>query len=407
MTAFRFMRIIVQIGSHAFPWRWVRRRGALGGVATIVALACTGGGVHAAHPAAGADGPGWHLSAVTAERSAGGGAAAEGARVDALGAPQPHPQVLTVPQALRSHAKRLARAEKRRVAAAKSWKLEELPLRPPAPPARKPGLTSNVPVPGADGADGADDEKAEGGGGDGGDGKQRGEAGGGEEGRKGKRGGKPGEGANGKGGKGGGDEESGGAELPPVFTRVPTDDKVVFLTIDDGTEKDPRLLRMLRELEIPASFFITHSEARDDYGYFRAAYEEGVAVHNHSVSHPELPRMSYAEQREEICRQQDTLAEEIGERPRMFRPPYGAFNRDTLRAAAECGADAVPLWSQEAFPDRMEWARPDQEFHPGDIILTHFRGSAQWQGDMIDMMRRVLDTVTEQGFAVARLEDYV
>ncbi len=30
--------------------------------------------------------------------------------------------------------------------------------------------------------------------------------------------------------------------LPPVFTTVPTKDKVVFLTIDDGSEEGPRSL---------------------------------------------------------------------------------------------------------------------------------------------------------------------
>jgi peptidoglycan/xylan/chitin deacetylase (PgdA/CDA1 family) len=45
--------------------------------------------------------------------------------------------------------------------------------------------------------------------------------------------------------------------------------------------------------------------------------------------------------------------------------------------------------------------------HPGDIILTHFRGRAEWAGTMTDVLRRVLRTVDEQGFALALLDDYL
>ncbi|WP_443289735.1 polysaccharide deacetylase family protein [Streptomyces sp. 6N223] len=256
----------------------------------------------------------------------------------------------TAASALAGYADRLARAEERRVVAAREWGLRRVPLLPPPPPepGDRPRLTSE-----------------------------------------------PG--------------QISGSGLPPVITRVPTDDKVVFLTIDDGAEKDPRLLRMLRELEIPASGFLTDYVARDGYDYFRRARREGTRMHNHTVNHHEMPRLSYGEQREEICRQQRILEREIGERPTLFRPPYGAYDRDTLRAAANCGVRAVPLWAEEAFPDRIEWSSPDGSLHPGDIILTHFRGPDEWRGggDMTDMLRRVLDTVTAQGFAVARLEDYI
>ncbi len=274
------------------------------------------------------------------------GAAAPPRRADAAPAlPLPVP-ARSAAEALRGYADRLEQAEQLRVAAAKRWGVRKLPPRPPAPPEEKAELKTE-----------------------------------------------PGH-ITGKG-------------LPPVITRVPTEDKVVFLTIDDGAEKDPDLLRMMRELDIPYSSFLTDYVVRDDYGYFRAMRKDGNRIHNHTVSHKELPKLSYAEQRKEICDQQDNLEREIGERPRLFRPPYGAYDEDTLRAAAACGVEAVPLWAEEAFADRMEWGRADRKFHPGDIILTHFRGEDVWEGSMPDMIRLVLSTVAEQGFAIARLEDYL
>ncbi|AVH95943.1 polysaccharide deacetylase [Streptomyces sp. WAC00288] len=198
--------------------------------------------------------------------------------------------------------------------------------------------------------------------------------------------------------------------MPPVFTTVPTKEKVVFLTIDDGSEKDPELLRMMSELRIPYSAFLSDYVVSDDYAYFarmQTSQKDGVALHNHTLNHRYLPGLSYSRQKREICGMQDVIEKKYGKRPELFRPPYGNYNDDTLRAAKSCGVKAVPLWAAEAFPDRMEWREWDRDLHPGDIVLTHFRGEEDWKGSMADMIRRVMNVITAKGYAVAKLEDYV
>ncbi|WP_371477672.1 polysaccharide deacetylase family protein [Kitasatospora sp. NBC_00315] len=195
--------------------------------------------------------------------------------------------------------------------------------------------------------------------------------------------------------------------LPPVVSRIPTTDRVVFLTVDDGAEKDPEFARMTRELGVPFTAFVSDYLARSDYGYFRGLAEQGDPVQNHTLNHRDMRKLTYEQQRQEICGQQDELEREIGVRPRLFRPPYGEYTTDTLRAAASCGIESAVLWNEEAFADHMEWRYADQRLHPGDIILTHFRGAALWKGTMPDMLREVLNTVTGQGFALALLDDYL
>ncbi|MFJ5718900.1 polysaccharide deacetylase family protein [Streptomyces sp. NPDC093149] len=201
--------------------------------------------------------------------------------------------------------------------------------------------------------------------------------------------------------------KGGDDSLPPVFTTVPTKDRVVFLTMDDGSEKDPELLRMMDELDIPYSAFLSDYEVRDNYGYFGEAQRLGVSLNNHTLDHPYLPGLSHSGQKREICGQQDIIEKRFGKRPTLFRPPYGNYNGDTLRIAKSCGIKAVPLWNAEAFPDRMEWREGDQDLHPGDIVLTHFRGRKEWGAGMTDLVRAVMKTITDKGYAVARLEDYV
>ncbi|MYR29269.1 MULTISPECIES: polysaccharide deacetylase family protein, partial [unclassified Streptomyces] len=193
--------------------------------------------------------------------------------------------------------------------------------------------------------------------------------------------------------------------LPPVFTRVPTSDRVVFLTIDDGVDQDPATLRMLRELHVPYTAFLSEDAVDGGWEYFRAAHEQGAALQNHTLLHRYLPGLSRAAQRHEICGMQDTLRRHYGRAATLFRPPYGSYNRDTLEVARSCGIRAVPLWEAEVFPGRVVYR--DSDLHPGDLVLTHFQGRAQWNGSMADALRTFLRTVTDKGYAVARLEDYI
>jgi len=50
-----------------------------------------------------------------------------------------------------------------------------------------------------------------------------------------------------------------------------------------------------------------------------------------------MPSLSYAEQVKEICGEADLQEQQFGRRPTLFRPPGGAYNTNTRRAAATCG----------------------------------------------------------------------
>ncbi|MCT2592304.1 polysaccharide deacetylase family protein [Streptomyces sp. N2-109] len=195
-----------------------------------------------------------------------------------------------------------------------------------------------------------------------------------------------------------------------LVSRVPTDDKVIFLTVDDGAEKDPEFLELVRELDLPVTSFLTDQEARRGagYDYFRTLGGMGGTVQNHTLHHPYLPALSYQEQRREICGQQASLKEQFGgPEPRLFRPPYGAYDGNTLRAARDCGLDAVVLWGMEAWAQRIDFQEPGRRLYPGAVILTHYRGVEEWNGSMADMTRRLLRLASEQGYTLARLEDYL
>ncbi|MFD5426897.1 polysaccharide deacetylase family protein [Streptomyces sp. NPDC127084] len=194
----------------------------------------------------------------------------------------------------------------------------------------------------------------------------------------------------------------------PVISDIPVQDKVVFITVDDGAEKDPEFVTMMEELKIPFSMFLTDSAISSDYGYFDRLRKLGNGVHNHTLTHPNLRTLDAAAQKREICGQQDKLKARYGTAPRLLRPPYGNWNEDTRAAAKACGAQAIVLWRESMQIKNMQYQRGDKKLHPGDIILAHFRGPSDLKGaTMTEMTANLLRRIQEQGFTVARLEDYL
>jgi peptidoglycan/xylan/chitin deacetylase (PgdA/CDA1 family) len=181
--------------------------------------------------------------------------------------------------------------------------------------------------------------------------------------------------------------------LPPVVRRVPTSDKVVFLTYDDGAEKDPRFVDLVRELRLPVSMFLTDSVVGPGYGHFARLRSVGARIQNHTLDHPALRGLPYAGQRAEICGQQEKLRSRFGIRPRLFRPPYGTYDRTTLRAAADCGLSAVVLWSVSVEGET-------RGLRPGDIVSVT---SEEATGPTLRLLREI----QRRGLTVARLEDYL
>jgi peptidoglycan/xylan/chitin deacetylase (PgdA/CDA1 family) len=196
----------------------------------------------------------------------------------------------------------------------------------------------------------------------------------------------------------------------PVISRIPTSRKIVFITIDDGLEKDPKFITMAKDLRIPFTMFLMNDAVKNDYAYFRTLQDLGNHVQNHTLHHPEMSKLSSAQQHTEICGDQKILTQQYGAAPFLFRPPYGedASGPSLARAVRDCGPQAIVVWRDTMEIKGIEYQSADKRLSPGDIILAHFRGPAELKGtSMTTMFANMLRIIQEQGFTVARLEDYV
>jgi peptidoglycan/xylan/chitin deacetylase (PgdA/CDA1 family) len=186
--------------------------------------------------------------------------------------------------------------------------------------------------------------------------------------------------------------------VAPVITRVETTDPVVFLTIDDGHTRNPEVAAALEEVGVPASLFLLDGPVEADPEFFRRLPD--TVVESHSRTHPDLRTLSEKGQRAEICGNADTLERAFGRRPVLFRPPYGAYNEATTRAAAACGMAAVVLW-ETSVNGAVVGFRSLPRLRRGDILLMHFRPT------FVTELRALADRVDEAGLRFALLEDYL
>lgn len=186
----------------------------------------------------------------------------------------------------------------------------------------------------------------------------------------------------------------------PWVLRVPTQQKVAFITIDDGYVKHKEAAALLRAANVPVTLFLTTNAVQDDPDYFKPLVDAGAVIEAHTISHPEMKGMSLSGQKHQICGSADKLESWYERRPVLFRPPYGDKDDTTLRAAKQCGMSAAFMWKETVDKGKVRYQGP-KRVEAGDVVLMHFRDA--FVADFLAALR----AIHKAGLTPALLEDYV
>ena len=144
--------------------------------------------------------------------------------------------------------------------------------------------------------------------------------------------------------------------------------KTVALTFDDGPHPKytEQVLALLRKYGIKACFFELGANLGTVEGstvklsrtaeVAKKVLEDGHVLANHSYSHPVLSKLPEAQRNKEIDQTNALLEKVTGQKALLFRPPYGARNKEILQQLHSEGLKNV-MWNI----DSLDWADPIPE----------------------------------------------
>jgi len=203
----------------------------------------------------------------------------------------------------------------------------------------------------------------------------------------------------------------------PALIRGPQEGKRVSLTFDDGPAEPftRQVLDILREHQVPATFFVCGKNVEKHPDMLRRIVAEGHEVGNHTYSHLFVYFKSRRRMAEEIDRTQAVIEGVVGFRPNVFRPPYGARWFGLVPTLLQRGMHLI-LWSATGY----DWKKDVQgitesalrELKPGAVILLH-DGRDTRPAAEIDRSRTVaalpaiIAGARQQGYTFAPLKEFL
>ena len=161
-----------------------------------------------------------------------------------------------------------------------------------------------------------------------------------------------------------------------------TTKKVIYLTFDAGYENGctGKILDILQKHQVPAAFFLVGNYMKTNPDLVRRMVSEGHIVGNHTMSHPDMSKISdEASFRKELEGLEALYREITGqEMPKYYRPPQGIYSKTNLEMAQKLGYKTV-FWSL-AYVDWNNDAQPTADYafskllpriHSGAVVLLH------------------------------------
>lgn len=151
--------------------------------------------------------------------------------------------------------------------------------------------------------------------------------------------------------------------------------KEIALTFDDGPGPyTPQLLSVLQKEKVPGTFF----EVGVSLKYFHAATSQiiadGYPIGDHTLDHAPMSHLPPRAQRSQLLKQASLISQYGAPFPRMFRPPYGLWDKDTLSVLRKYKMLMV-MWTVDTSDYRQ----------PGTSSIVHTALSGAQSGAIILM----------------------
>lgn len=182
-----------------------------------------------------------------------------------------------------------------------------------------------------------------------------------------------------------------------VVWSVPTTERAVFITIDDGWFPSQSLLQMMRKYHFPVTTFLIQQAAQEHPDYWKAFVAAGGDIENHTLSHPDLTKIAS----EELDVQLLTPIKYLGHLatpPTLFRPPYGAYNPLVLQEVYKAGMRYLVMWNA-VMNNGVLQTYNGKSIQPGAIIILH------WEPGLSTQIKDLIGILQQEHLGIASLPE--
>jgi peptidoglycan/xylan/chitin deacetylase (PgdA/CDA1 family) len=179
------------------------------------------------------------------------------------------------------------------------------------------------------------------------------------------------------------------------------------LTFDDGPHPQgtPAVLELLAGASVTATFFLVGEQVAREPAVAMEIATAGHRVGLHCHRHRNLLRLSPAQVRDDLDRAQELIEDATGQRPKLYRPPYGVLNACALRMARARGWRTL-LWShwgrdwEPGATPRSIAARATAGAGEGAVLLLHdaddYGAAGSWRRTAA-ALPLIIETLAERG----------
>ena len=179
---------------------------------------------------------------------------------------------------------------------------------------------------------------------------------------------------------------------------IETEEKVVAFMVNVywGTEYVQPYLELFKQEGVKVTFFLGGIWAKDNAQLIKAMQADGHEIGNHGYNHKLPTHISSDETRKEISTTDTIITEITGTKPKLYAPPAGDFNKETLKTARSLGYKTI-MWSI----DTIDWRDKDTEkiqnrvmknLKPGAVVLMHPTANTR------EALKSMISQIKEQGY---------
>ena len=194
-----------------------------------------------------------------------------------------------------------------------------------------------------------------------------------------------------------------------TFSQCNVEGPFIAMTFDDGphASQTPRLLKMLKERNIHATFFVVGKCVAESPEIAKQIVEEGHEIANHSWDHPLLSKMAEGSVREQLQKTHDVVKQTTGVTMSLMRPPFGGFTKNQQSWSHATWGYKCILWDV----DPIDWQHRNpaktesiimKTTHSGSIVLCH-----DIHKTTIDAMPATLDGLIKKGFKFVTVSELI